>query len=75
MYLRAFIRIYTYLQQLLLSALRAENVLRVRDEAFADERVAALRADEAVVVPVAVLERNEAGAAYAYKLFKKSFNT
>lgn len=56
-----------YLHELLFGALRADDVLAVGDEALADERGLALRADEAVVVPVAVLERDEAGAADAWK--------
>lgn len=57
-----------YLHEFLFSALRTDDVLGVRDEALADQRGAALRADEAVVVPVAVLERDEACAAYTYGL-------
>lgn len=54
-----------YLHDLLFGALRADDVLGVGDEALAHQRRLALRADEAVVVPVAVLERDEAGAADA----------
>lgn len=54
-----------YLHELLLGALRADDVLAVGDEALADQRGLALRADEAVVVPVAVFERDEASAADA----------
>lgn len=54
-----------YLHELLFGALRADDVLAVGDEALAHERGLALRADETVVVPVAVLERDEAGAADA----------
>ena len=50
------------LQQLLLGALRADDVVRVRDEAASDQRRLARGADEAVVVPVPVLERDESGA-------------
>ena len=42
--------------QLLLGALRADDVLAVRDEALAHHRALAAGADEAVVVPVAALE-------------------
>lgn len=52
-----------YLHELLLGALGTDDVLSVGDEALADERGLALRADEAVVVPVSVFERDEAGAA------------
>jgi hypothetical protein len=54
-----------YLHELLFRALRADDVLAVGNEALPDERGLALRANEAVVVPVAVLERDEAGAADA----------
>lgn len=50
------------LHQLLLGAIRTQDVALVRDEAFADERATAHCADEAFIVPVAVLERDEAGA-------------
>lgn len=56
-----------YLHELLFGALGADDVLSVGDEALAHQRGLALRADEAVVVPVAVLERDEAGAADACK--------
>lgn len=55
-----------YLHELLFGALGADDVLSVGDEALAHEGGLALRADEAVVVPVAVLERDEAGAADAW---------
>ena len=44
------------LHEFLLGAFRAQNVIFVRDETFADKRVTAHVADEAVVVPVAALE-------------------
>ena len=69
-----FVCIYTDLQQLLLSALGAQYVLCVGDEPLAHERGAALRADEAVVVPVAVLEGDEAGTTYAWKYKQDSFS-
>lgn len=53
----------SYLHELLLGALGADYVGAVGDEALADQGGLALRADEAIVVPVAVLERDEAGAA------------
>lgn len=59
--------------ELLLGALGADDVVGVRDEAPADQRRLAGRADEAVVVPVAVLERDEAGAADACRTRKQSF--
>lgn len=49
--------------KLLLGALRADDVLAVRDEALPDHAGLAGAAGEAVVVPVPALERNEAGAA------------
>lgn len=55
----------SYLHELLLGALGADDVGSVGDEALAHQGGLALRADEAVVVPVAVLERDEAGAADA----------
>jgi len=48
--------------QLLLGALRADDVLPVRDEALAHHAALAGGADEAVVVPVTTLERNETGS-------------
>jgi len=48
--------------QLLLGALGADDVLPVRDEALPHHAGLAGRADEAVVVPVAALERDEPGA-------------
>lgn len=57
-----------YLHELLLRALGTDDVGAVGDEALADQRRLALRADEAVVVPVTVLERDEASAADAYEL-------
>lgn len=56
-----------YLHELLLGALGADDVLSVGNEALADERGTALRADEAVVVPVSVFERDEASAADTWK--------
>lgn len=51
------------LRELLLGALRADDVLGVGDEAASDQGGLATSADEAVVVPMPVLERDEAGAA------------
>ena len=51
--------------QLFLCAVRADDVLIVRDEAFADHRGFTGGADEAVVVPVTTLERDEARSADA----------
>lgn len=51
--------------ELLLRAVRTEYVLPLRDEALSDHGDAAGGADEALVVPVAALERDEAGAADA----------
>lgn len=47
------------LHQLLLGTLGTDDVGGVRDEATADQRRLAAGAAEAVVVPVAILERNE----------------
>lgn len=49
----------------LLGAVRAQDVLAVRDEALADHGRLAGGAEEAVVVPVATFERDEARAADA----------
>lgn len=51
------------LHQLLLGALGANDVLLVGDESTSDQRRFTDGADEAVVVPVAVLERDETGTA------------
>lgn len=51
------------LHELLLGAFRANDVFGVGDEASADQRCLARGADEAIVVPVTVLERDESGAA------------
>lgn len=48
--------------QLLLGALRADDVLAVRDEPLAHHAGLAAGADEAVVVPVPALEGDEPGA-------------
>jgi len=48
--------------QLLLCALRADDVLPVRDEALTHHAGLAGGADEAVVVPMPALERDEPGA-------------
>ena len=68
--------------QLLLGALWADDVLAVRDEALAHHAALAARADEAVVVPVPALERDEPGAADAcfaklsfQNMYVHSFNT
>lgn len=58
-------RVTAYLHELLLGAVGAHDVLIDHDEALADQRVLAVRADEAVVVPMPVLERDEASAADA----------
>lgn len=44
------------LHQLHLSALRADDVVAIGDEATSDQRSFAARADEAVVMPVPVFE-------------------
>lgn len=51
------------LHQLLPSAFRAQDFRSIGDEALAHQRVVAHGADEAVIVPVAVLERDEARSA------------
>lgn len=53
----------TRLHELLLGAFRANDVFGIRDEASADQRCLARGADETIVVPMAVLERDESGAA------------
>lgn len=55
------------LHQLHLGALRADDVVAVGDEAAPDQRSFAARADEAIVVPVPVLEGDEASAADTWK--------
>lgn len=52
-----------------LCALGAENVRAVGDESLSNQRRGALGTDEAVVVPVAILERDELGAADACDRF------
>jgi len=49
--------------QLLLGTLRADDVLPVSNEPLADHATLAGRTDEAVIVPVATLKRNETGSA------------
>lgn len=56
-------RFTAQLHQLLPSAFGTQNVGSISDEALADQGVSAHGTDEAVVVPVAVLERDEAGSA------------
>lgn len=58
---------WSYLHELLFGALGADYVRAVGDEALANQGGLALGADEAIVVPVAVLEWDEAGAADAWK--------
>lgn len=53
------------LHELLPSALGTQNLRTVGDEALAHQRVVAHSANEAVVVPVAVFERDEACSADA----------
>jgi hypothetical protein len=60
--------------ELLLGALGAQNVLAVGDEALADEAALAHGADEAVVVPVPVLERDVPGPADAFTEKNKNTN-
>lgn len=55
------------LHQLLLGALRTQDVGAVCDEALAHQGAFAHGTDEAVVVPVPVLEGDEAGATNACK--------
>lgn len=49
----------------LFGAFGAQDVSPISDEPFAHQRVLAYGADEAVVVPVAVFERDESGSANA----------
>ena len=58
--------------KLLFRALRANDVISVGDESFADHRRFAGRAHKASVVPVATLERDEAGPANPYIQFYHS---
>lgn len=51
------------LEKLLLGAFGTDDVLRVGDETSSDQRRLAHGADEAVVVPVAVFERDETSSA------------
>lgn len=53
------------LHQLQLGALRADDVLAVGDKTTSDQRGPAARANEAIIMPVPVLERDEASAADA----------
>lgn len=52
-----------FLHQFLLGAFRADDVLFVGNETTADQRRFADSADETIVVPVTVLERDETGTA------------
>lgn len=61
-----------YLHEFLFGAFGADDVLGVRDEAPSDEGGLARGADEAVVVPVSVLERDEPGAANTCDWFTAS---
>lgn len=54
---------FSFLHQLHLRAIGADDVLAIGDETVADQRGLATRADEAVVMPMSVLERDEASAA------------
>lgn len=54
---------FNILHQLLLGTLRTDDILLVGDEATADQRRFAHGADEAIVVPVTVFERDETGTA------------
>lgn len=58
------------LHHLHLGAVRADDVLAVGDEPAADQRGLAARADETIVVPMPVLEGDEAGAANASDRFR-----
>ena len=53
--------------ELLLGALGTQDVLSVRDEALANKAALAHGADETVVVPVSVFERDVPGAADAFE--------
>jgi hypothetical protein len=56
----------------LLGAFGAEYVGSIGDESLSDQRVVAHGTDEAVVVPVAILERNEASSSNASNWFAAS---
>lgn len=55
------------LHELLFGAFRADDVFGVRDESSTHQRCLARGADEAIVVPMAVLERDESSAADSCK--------
>lgn len=55
------------LHQLLLGTVRAQNVRSVGDEAASHQTGLATGAHEAIVMPVTLLERDEASAADAYR--------
>jgi len=57
-----FLLFYSVGHQLLLGTLGADDVLPVRDETLAHHAALAGGADEAVIVPMATLERNETGS-------------
>lgn len=53
------------LHQLLLGALGTNDVLAVGDKASSDQRSFAARANEAIIMPVSIFERDETSAADA----------
>lgn len=60
------------LHKALLGAFGTEYVGSIGDESLADQRVVAHGTDEAVVVPVAILERNEASSSNSSNGFAAS---
>jgi len=61
-----FIWWWVALHELLLGALRADDIVAVGDESSADQGRLARGADEAVVVPMTVFERDKASAANSW---------
>jgi len=67
--------LHSICHELLLGALRADDVFPVCDESFADHTALARGADETIVVPVTTLKRYEAGSANASNGFAAGSTT
>lgn len=65
---------HSCLHELLLGAFRADDVFGIGDEASTHQRCLASGADEAIVVPMAVLERDESSAADSCERHEKIRN-